>query len=177
MLTPTLEGFRKACAGGGKVPLRRKIPADLDTPVSAYLKLESMGAVFLLESVEQGTQLGRYSFIGISPYASVKLQDGTVETRRCGRVEARPLDPAHPFAPVREALAAAGRRTLLIDADLGLANIDVIMNVDTSLNLAHVVAGRRRLEQIIQPGPGGTHVVCGASGLTVSPFQGLTPGG
>ena len=109
MLTPTLEGFRKACAGGGKVPLRRKIPADLDTPVSAYLKLESMGAVFLLESVEQGTQLGRYSFIGISPYASVKLQDGTVETRRCGRVEARPLDPAHPFAPVREALAAAGR--------------------------------------------------------------------
>lgn len=109
MLSPELDGFRAALAEGRRVPLRRKIPADLDTPVSAFLKLEPMGAVFLLESVEQGIQLGRYSFIGISPYASVKLEDGTVEVRRFGHAEARSLDPEDPFAPVREELAAADR--------------------------------------------------------------------
>ena len=41
------------------------IPADLETPVSAYLKLQELGAKILLESVESGTILGRYSFIGM----------------------------------------------------------------------------------------------------------------
>jgi anthranilate synthase component 1 len=41
------------------------IPADLETPVSAYLKLQGLGAKILLESVESGTILGRYSFIGM----------------------------------------------------------------------------------------------------------------
>src|SRR3970040_821505 len=40
------------------------IPADLDTPTSAYLKLAPLGPRFLLESVGQGDQVGRYSFIG-----------------------------------------------------------------------------------------------------------------
>jgi anthranilate synthase component 1 len=44
-----------------------EMPADLETPVSAFLKLRDFGAKFLLESVESGTILGRYSFIGISP--------------------------------------------------------------------------------------------------------------
>ena len=39
--------------------MRRRIPADLETPVSAFLKLRARGAVFLLESVEQGIQVGR----------------------------------------------------------------------------------------------------------------------
>ena len=107
MLTPTFEEYSQQAAEGKRVPLRRRIPADLDTPVSAFLKLKSQGATFLLESVEQGIQVGRYSFIGISPYASVKLEDGTVEITRGGNVESIPLDAEDPFTPIREELANA----------------------------------------------------------------------
>ena len=46
-------------------PTINEIPADLETPVTAFLKLRSAGARFLLESVEQGESIGRYSFIGL----------------------------------------------------------------------------------------------------------------
>ena len=56
-------------AQGNLIPIYRELPADLDTPVSVYLKLAGHGASFLLESVEGGEQVGRYSFIGIEPNA------------------------------------------------------------------------------------------------------------
>ncbi|MFW6084411.1 MAG: anthranilate synthase component I family protein [Gemmatimonadota bacterium] len=52
------------------------IAADLDTPVSAYLKLAPFGPRFLLESVEGGERLGRYSFIGFGDGLDVRLEDG-----------------------------------------------------------------------------------------------------
>lgn len=54
------------------------IPADLDTPVSAYLKLAPLGPRFLLESVEHGERVGRYSFIGFGPGLEVIAQGGTI---------------------------------------------------------------------------------------------------
>jgi len=63
-------------------------------------------------------------------------------------------------------LAAAGKKVILLDADLGLANLDVLLPVKNRMNLAHVIAGKRRLEEIIQPGPGGIKLICGASGIT-----------
>jgi anthranilate synthase component 1 len=68
----TLEQLR---AGRG-VPVFRDIPADLDTPVAAYLKLRGDGPSFLLESVERGEAVGRYSFVGGSPRAVVRLREG-----------------------------------------------------------------------------------------------------
>lgn len=62
-------------------------------------------------------------------------------------------------------LASMHRRVLLMDADLGLANADVLMNVSASANLAHVVAGRRKLAEVICKAPGGFSFVPGASGL------------
>ena len=59
----TLQQLR---AGRG-VPVFRDLPADLDTPVAAYLKLRGDGPSFLLESVERGESVGRYSFVGGSP--------------------------------------------------------------------------------------------------------------
>jgi len=52
------------------------MPADLDTPVAAYLKLRGDGPSFLLESVERGEAVGRYSFVGGSPRAVARLLDG-----------------------------------------------------------------------------------------------------
>ena len=55
------------------------IPADLDTPTSVYLKLGPLGPRFLLESVEQGDQIGRYSFIGFGEGLEVRSDGWTIE--------------------------------------------------------------------------------------------------
>ncbi|MCK4628104.1 MAG: MinD/ParA family protein [Sedimentisphaerales bacterium] len=72
-------------------------------------------------------------------------------------------------------LTAAGKSVLLIDADLGLANLDVLLNVRARYNLSHVIAGKRSIEQIVQNAPGGVRLICGASGLSdladLTPFQ------
>ncbi|HCS41003.1 MAG TPA: anthranilate synthase component I [Anaerolineaceae bacterium] len=57
----------------------RELHADLETPVSVYLKLRGQGASFLLESVEGGERVARYSFIGIQPKKTYHLKDGLVE--------------------------------------------------------------------------------------------------
>jgi anthranilate synthase component 1 len=62
-------------------PLWREIPADLETPVSAYLKLARGRYGFLLESVEGGERLARYSFVGADPYMVLRVQDGVAERR------------------------------------------------------------------------------------------------
>jgi len=62
-------------------------------------------------------------------------------------------------------LGAAGKRVALIDADLGLANLDVILNISSRYNLSHVISGARHIEEIMQSGPAGIEVICGASGL------------
>ncbi len=62
-------------------------------------------------------------------------------------------------------LAAMGRRVILLDADLGMANADVLVNLTTKANLAHVVAGRKSIDQAICEAPGGFQLVPGASGL------------
>jgi anthranilate synthase component 1 len=55
------------------------IPADLDTPTSVYLKLGPLGPRFLLESVEQGDQVGRFSFIGFGPGLEVTSDGRTIQ--------------------------------------------------------------------------------------------------
>ena len=61
--------------------------------------------------------------------------------------------------------ARADKRTLLIDADMGLANADVICGLDLRHNLAHVIARRLSFADVIATGPGGFRLVAGASGL------------
>jgi len=58
--------------------ITREIAADLETPVSTYLKLSQDGPSFLLESVTGGEQLGRYSFIGLQPHAAYVINGHTV---------------------------------------------------------------------------------------------------
>ena len=74
--TPTRdEVHRLAETGAGNlVPLYRDVRADLETPVSAYLKVARGPYSFLLESVEGGERMGRYSFIGTEPYRVLALQ-------------------------------------------------------------------------------------------------------
>jgi flagellar biosynthesis protein FlhG len=62
-------------------------------------------------------------------------------------------------------LSAARKKVVLLDADLGLANLDVILNINSKYNLSHVISGVRHIEEITQTGPAGIEVICGASGL------------
>ncbi len=62
-------------------------------------------------------------------------------------------------------LAAMRRRVVLLDADLGLANADILANVQPRYNLAHVVAGQRTLAEVMVPTPAGFSLIAGASGL------------
>ena len=61
--------------------------------------------------------------------------------------------------------AQAGKATVLLDADMGLANADVLCGLQLPYNLAHVVARRRRLAEVLADAPGGFKLCAGASGL------------
>jgi len=62
-------------------------------------------------------------------------------------------------------LASAGKDVVLLDADLGLANADVLCNIDLPFNLAHVIARKKELREVMVKGPGGFRLIGGASGL------------
>ncbi len=66
--TPTLEHAKQLASQGNLAAIFREVPADLETPVSAFLKVARGKYSFLLESVEGGERFGRYSFIGTEPY-------------------------------------------------------------------------------------------------------------
>src|SRR5688572_22778447 len=72
ILHPTLDEARALASQGNLCPLYCEVPADLETPVSAYLKVARGEHSFLLESVEGGERLARYSFIGTEPYRVMK---------------------------------------------------------------------------------------------------------
>ncbi len=67
MAKPTLEQVEAMADKGNLIPIHRDLPADMETPVSIYLKLQDEGSSFLLESVSGGEQVARYSFIGVRP--------------------------------------------------------------------------------------------------------------
>jgi anthranilate synthase component I len=66
-ITPSKDEFVKLAGRGNLIPVYAEILADAETPVSAYQKLLKTGPSFLLESVEGGEHIGRYSFIGANP--------------------------------------------------------------------------------------------------------------
>ena len=73
MYYPTLEQAESLAQGGANlVPIYREVQADLETPVSAFLKIARGPYSFLLESVEGGERLARYSFLGTEPYRVIK---------------------------------------------------------------------------------------------------------
>jgi anthranilate synthase component 1 len=79
------------------------ISADLDTPVSAYIKLAEFEPCFLLESVEGGTRLARYSFLGLGRSTSIELDSEALEVNR--EAVERPIDGAAWLALLRDLMA------------------------------------------------------------------------
>jgi len=104
-VTPGVEGARALAASHGQVPLAHTFLADCETPVSALLKLRDGGPCFLLESVEQGQRLGRYSMIGVRPQAVITAEGDALTLRESDGRERR-LDASDPFGAVGDAVEA-----------------------------------------------------------------------
>ncbi|KTB48093.1 anthranilate synthase component I [Dehalogenimonas alkenigignens] len=79
MYTPTLEQIRRLTGEGNLAAVSRDLMADLETPVSAFLKISRGGPSFLLESVEGGQRMARYSFIGTEPRHLLVTPSGSAE--------------------------------------------------------------------------------------------------
>src|SRR3989442_12130571 len=89
---------------GNLVPVCREILADLETPVSAFLKIHRGPYGFLLESVEGGEKWGRYSFLGTEPARVFRARGGTVEVETAGQGTVRHTT-ADPFGALKALLA------------------------------------------------------------------------
>jgi anthranilate synthase component 1 len=82
----TFDEFRELAQRGTFVPVYKEIVADLLTPVSAFLKIaEHSDYAFLLESVEGGEQVGRYSFLGKDPFLILRSRAGRTIVDRAGQ--------------------------------------------------------------------------------------------
>jgi anthranilate synthase component 1 len=83
----TFEEFKELAQRGTFVPVCKELVADLLTPVSAFLKIaEDVDYAFLLESVEGGEHVGRYSFLGKDPFLIVRARGGRTTIERAGTV-------------------------------------------------------------------------------------------
>ena len=99
-LSPSREEFRRLAAGGNLVPVYAEVAADLDTPLSAFLRLRPGPYAFLLESVEGGEKWARYSFLGSEPSMVFTAKGNRMSVRHAdGRVET--IKAASPFEALR----------------------------------------------------------------------------
>jgi anthranilate synthase component 1 len=108
MIHPTLDEVKHLAAQGNLIPIWRELPADLDTPVSVYLKLRDAAPTqktFLLESVEGGEQVARYSFIGAEPSQLITIHGQSV-TIGNGHSETLTAHSANPLETLREHMRA-----------------------------------------------------------------------
>lgn len=112
MLKPSLEEFLKLSRAANVIPVYKEISADLDTPVSSYLKITKDSYSFLLESVEGQEKIARFSFIGTRPHLVFKSKGRDVEIiRQKGGVE-RFVTETDPLDELRRLMA--GFRTAAV---------------------------------------------------------------
>ena len=84
--TPSARDFIKLSRNHTLVPVYRTVTADLETPVSAFLRIAAAEPeAFLLESVEGGEHVGRYTFIGIEPYKKITSRGSSITVEESGR--------------------------------------------------------------------------------------------
>ena len=104
MIRPSEAEFEQLAARGfNLIPVCRVLPADLETPVSAFLKVARGDYAFLLESVRGGEKWGRYTFLGSEPATVIRARGDRLELIKPGRaVEVRPVKD--PFEALRTEL-------------------------------------------------------------------------
>src|SRR5512134_22961 len=104
MYQPSLDEFIALAGQGNLIPVYREILADMETPVSAFRKIDDGKYSFLLESVEGGEKWARYSFLGSRPEVIVRSRDRRIEIIRRGKKEVRPFKH-DPLEALRDILS------------------------------------------------------------------------
>ncbi len=99
---PSPEAFVRLATQGNVIPVYTDLMADFETPVSAYAKLKEAGPSFLLESIEGGERLSRYSFIGCRPRMVFACGPETTEIRVPGQPTRTVPTPADPLVLVEK---------------------------------------------------------------------------
>src|SRR5580704_17070275 len=103
MKTTSFDEFKELARRGTFVPVCREIVADLFTPVSAFLKIaEHSDYAFLLESVEGGEHVARYSFLGNDPFLILRAERGRTTIERAGKL----TESDRPFVDTLRGLMA-----------------------------------------------------------------------
>src|SRR5689334_24723723 len=88
MLRPQLKEFEELSRAATLVPVAKTIMADLLTPVSAFLSIaRGEPDAFLLESVEGGERIGRYTFLGVRPYMVLEARGEQISIRKGRNIE------------------------------------------------------------------------------------------
>ena len=108
MVTPDFADFKKLAQHASLVPVSRTVPADLLTPLSAFLRVAARQPhAFLLESVEGGEKIGRFTFLGFRPYMIVRARGKKIvlERRRASGRAIRRTAAGNIFEVVRDLLA------------------------------------------------------------------------
>jgi len=113
MIVPSWPRFKEIAGEGTLVPLYREILADMETPVSAFLKVGGGSHSFLLESVEVSEKWARYSIIGIDPHWTVRVDGGRAYVRTDGgapksRMTKDPLEPVERIMKGAKAVHVEG---------------------------------------------------------------------
>ena len=114
----------------------------------------------MIDQAQALREMAVTSQMGVQPSEAVRLARLVAVTSGKGGVGKSTL-----AVNLAVKLTQLGRRVVLLDADLGTANADVLCNITPKATLAHVVAGRAEIEDTLLPAPGGFSLIPGASGL------------
>ena len=137
MFRPSQEEVEELATQGSMIPIVREILADLDTPLSLFLRLDDGRTSFLLESAEGGENWARYSFIGTGTRAIFRARGDTVEWVEDGVTE-RLVHSGDPLEILRERLAAMHTPSLkgfdfppFLGGAVGTVSYDWVRSVET----------------------------------------------
>ncbi len=158
--TLSRDQFYESAAQGALVPVIRALPADLETPVSVYLKLRKLGPSFLLESVERAEQIGRYSFLGFDAHRQIIARERKVILRNHNGIETRhlglhedPLDVVkaelkryQPIAPIQ---GGTGGLPRFFGGAVGYLGYDLVRFFERLPGVAHDPLGLPDLHLLI----------------------------
>ena len=139
-IRPSRDEFHALAAEHTVVPLWAELLADLDTPVSAYLKLVGDGDGFLLESVEHGERWSRFSFVGHDPVATLTLRDGIIT--KTGQHLSAPIPYDQGMLAALDAIVAAYRGPVIADLPplqggvMGYLGYDIVREVERLLQVS-----------------------------------------
>ena len=139
MINPPLEEIQRLSGYGSVIPVHKDILGDLLTPAAAFLRVaHGRNRVFLLESVEGGERLARYSFIGWDPFLVIRGKGGELTTEEMGEVSGehdRPFDKMRAISRLYQSVPMPGLPPFLAGG-VGYFSYDLVRQFEKLPSLA-----------------------------------------